>query len=139
MSPPIRDYAHELLARSLPLVQHHKDRIIDRMELHLRGAVGEQEAFGQSEMAAMLLVQLLIDQVRSLVETGQLAAGGGVLDEHKSLGIDGRHYSRFGDALVPILRDELGPNVPREVASAWCDTFWTVVRHRKPLAEAAPA
>ncbi|HEV2747023.1 MAG TPA: hypothetical protein VGW34_06960 [Allosphingosinicella sp.] len=109
------------------------------MELHLRGAVAKQEAFGQSEMAAMLLVQLLIDQVRGLVETGQLTVGGGILDEHEALGIDGRHYSRFGDALVPILRDELGPSVPRDVVAAWCDTFWTVVRHLKPLPEAAPA
>ena len=139
MSSPISDNARHILARSLPFVQHHKDRIIERMELHLRGAVGDVEPFGQSAVAAMLLVQLLLDQARSLVESGEVAAADGIRDEHRALEIDGRHYSRFGDALVPILRDVLGASVPREVAVAWCDTFWAVVRHFEPQKEVASA
>jgi hypothetical protein len=139
MSSPISDNARDILARSLPLLQPQKDRIIERMELHLRGADGREEPSGRTEAAAMLLVQLLLDQARSLVESGEVAAAGGILDEHRALEIDGRHYSRFGDALVPVLRDLLGAGVPREVAGTWCDTFWTLIRELKPRKETAPA
>lgn len=135
MPSPISENARAILARSLPLLQPHRERIVERMEVHLRGAGGEEEPFGQSELAATALVRLLLDQARSLVESGEIAAAGGILDEHRALEIDGRHYSRFGDALVPILRDLLGQRVPREVAGTWCDTFWTVLRALKPRKE----
>lgn len=137
MSSPISDNVRDILTRSLPLVRSQKDRIIERMELHLRGAGGDEEPFGQSEVAAMLLVQLLIDQARNVVETGEVAATNGIRDEHRALEIDGRHYSRFGDALVPIVRDVLGESLPRGFAGAWCDTFWAVVNHFEPLVEVA--
>ena len=139
MSSPLSDNARDNLARSLPLLHARKDRITERMELHLRGAGGDEEPYGQSEVAAMLLVQLLLDQARSIVETGQIAAGGGIRDEHRALQIDGRHYSRFGDALVPIVRDVLGADVPREVAGIWCDIFWAAVHDLEPRKEVAPA
>jgi hemoglobin-like flavoprotein len=138
MSSPISDKARDILARSLPLLKPHKDRITERIELHLRSAGGEKEPFGQSQAAAMLLVQLLLDQARMLVETGESAACNGIREEHRALEIDGRHYSRFGDALVPVLRDVLGANVPREVAGIWCDTFWAAVRHSESQTEVAP-
>ena len=128
MSSPLSDNARDNLARSLPLVHAHKDRIIERMELHLRGAGGDEEPYGQSEVAAMLLVELLLDQARSLVETWEIAPTDGIRDEHQALEIDGRHYSRFGDALVPIVRDVLGASAPRGMAGTWCDAFWAVVR-----------
>ena len=28
----------------------------------------------------------------------------------------------------PVLKDVLGPTLPRAVASAWCDAFWILVR-----------
>lgn len=139
MSSPISDNVRDILSRSLPLVRSQKDRIVERMELRLRGAGGDEEPFGQSEVAAMLLVQLLLDQARNLVETGQVAPANGARDEHRALQIDGRHYSRFGDALVPIVRDVLGESLPRGFAGAWCDTFWAVVRNLEPQKEAAPA
>jgi hemoglobin-like flavoprotein len=80
----------------------------------------------------MVLVELLLDQAHGLIETRMPRRLGGTLAEHRALGIDGRHYSRFGDALVPILSDLLGPNVPREVPVAWCDAFWTIVRTIEP-------
>ena len=139
MSSPISDNVRNILARSLPLLRSQKDRIIERMEVHLRGSAGDSEPFGQSEAAATLLVQLLLDQARSLVETGGVAPANGIRDEHQALEIDGRHYSRFGDALVPIVRDVLGSSLPQGVAGAWCDAFWAVVRHLELGKETAPA
>jgi hemoglobin-like flavoprotein len=139
MTSPITDNARDILARSLPLLQPGRDQIVERMELHLRGAGGGEQPAAWARAAATLLVQLLFDQARSLVESGELAAAEAIFDEHRALPIDGRHYSRFGDALVPILRDLLGAGVPREVAGTWCDIFWTAIGELKPLEESASA
>jgi len=133
MNSPVTTRLRSLLARSLPLVQQHRTMLVERIEKSLGAAESRDEPFGQAEVAAMMLVELLLEQARGLVESGAFAPLGDVAEEHRALGITGRHYSRFGDALVPILRDLLGPIVPREVAAAWCDLFWTVVRQAQAV------
>ena len=127
MSDVVSDRTRALIGRSLPLVRQHKDEIITRMELHLRDVNDENEAVGQSEVVAMVLADMLLRQADALADGGRMAHAEEVAREHWSLGIEGRHYSRFGDALTPILLDVLGPHAPREVASAWCDAFWAIV------------
>ncbi len=139
MSYPLAESVRNLLVGSLPLVRRHKDELISQMELHLRGVGGPDEPFGQSEVAAMLLTQMLIDQAVAIVDKGKLQVPAGLADEHRALEIVGRHYSRFGDALVPILKDLLGPGVPAEVTGAWCDAFWLAVRALQPEATLAVA
>lgn len=128
MSSPVSDRTRSLLARSFSLVQQRADLLIDRMEQSLGAAEPKDAPVGQSEMIAMMLVELLLGQVKRLVESGELRSVDGLAEEHEALGITGRHYSRFGDSLVPVLRDLLGVTIPREVAGAWCDTFWAVIR-----------
>jgi hemoglobin-like flavoprotein len=128
MPQPVTEHTRAIIARSLPLVVQHKDAIISGTEAHLSGVDGYKEVFGQSEVVAMILTELLLKQAAAIVEEGGMRDVEAHAREHWSLGIEGRHYSRFGDALVPILRDVLGPQAPREVASAWCDTFWAVVQ-----------
>jgi len=88
---------------------------------------------------ATILTDLLLRQAGRIVEIGRAADLDSIADEHHSLALDGRHYSRFGDALVPILRDVLEPGVPREIPAAWCDTFWAVIRAAQPGREPAEA
>ena len=132
MSSPVSDRLRSLLARSLPLVQQRRALLIERMERSLAAAETEAEDCGQAEVTAALLVELLLGEVKHLVESGRFGDLATVTAEHRRLDISGRHYSRFGDALVPILRDLLGPIVPREVAGAWCDTFWAIIRAAQP-------
>ena len=123
----VSERTRALLAQSLPLVRPLKDEIISRSEASLREVDGETEAFGQSEVTAMILVELLIDHAEALVRSGRADDLDSTPIELRSLGIEGRHYSRFADALVPILRDLLGARVPAEVGSAWCDAFWAII------------
>ena len=138
MSSPVSDRTRSLLSRSLPLVQQRRDLLVERMERSL-AAETERKAFGQAGLTATMLVDLLVTQVRSLVESAAFAPLDEIADEHRRLDITGRHYSRFGDALVPILRDLLGATVPREVAAAWCDSFWAILRAAQPVPETSPA
>ena len=139
MSTSPRERTRSLLAGSLALVRRHTDEIISHMEAHLRGIDGPGERFGQSEVAAMMLTQLLIDQAAAMADQGSLRIPSGLGAEHRALDIVGRHYSRFGDALVPVLKDVLGPGVPADLTAAWGDAFWLAVQAIEPESELQPA
>ena len=128
MSSLVSETTRQQLAKSLTLLDSHKDQILEAIEASLRAAESADDSFGQAEVTAMILVELLLRQGRNLVERGALNLRPGTLDEHRALEIGGRHYSRFGDSLVAILRDTLGPRTPREITSAWCDAFWLIIR-----------
>ena len=126
MSAKISAPSRELLSRSLPMVRQHKPALMGQMA-HSLGAEGTSTR--NSREIAGALVELLFDQTHDLITGNERRGLDRLFDEHRAIGIESRHYSRFGDALVPALTDLLGPNVPREVPSAWCDAFWTIVRN----------
>ena len=125
MSTEISDRTRDLLAQSLPLMEQRKDALIDRLGPYLGAAGGGDE---DSELVAIMLTELMISQGGNLVRSGALQDVDDVGHEHRMLRIQGRHYSRYGDALSPVIRDVLGPQVPGAVAGAWGDTFWAVIR-----------
>lgn len=127
MSEAVSNRTRSLLARSLPLVQQRRELLVQRMETALAELDGKESAIGQAEVTAVVLVDLLLEEARQLVEAGAFGPLGYVSGEHYLLDITGRHYSRFGDALMPALRDLLSPVTPREVRTAWCDTFWAII------------
>ncbi len=128
MTEAVSNRTRSLLARSLPLVQQRREALVERMETALAALDGKESAIGQAEVTAVVLVDLLLDEARHLVEAGAFGPLGHLPGEHYLLDITGRHYSRFGDALIPVLRDLLGPIPPRENLAAWCDTFWAILR-----------
>jgi hemoglobin-like flavoprotein len=128
MSEVISERTRANLTRSLPIVRRHKEEIVSNMHVYLRQVDEGRDALGRSDIAATVLVELILRQAGLIVDSGHSEGLETAAAEHRALGIDGRHYSRFGDALVPILRDVLGVQVPREIPSAWCDAFWAVVR-----------
>lgn len=128
MSAAISEHTRKYLSQSLPLVQQHKEHLINRMEANLRADAPDDAPSGRSEETAVVLVDLLLGQARSLCASGELGDLRGVADAHRALAISGRHYSRFGDALVPVIRDLLGPRLPVGISSAWSDAFWTIIR-----------
>ena len=128
MSEAVSKHIRSLIARSLPLVQQRKEALVEQMEVALAALDTQETADGQAEVTAVVLTDLLLDEARQLVESGAFGPLGYVIGEHYLLDITGRHYSRFGDALIPALRDLLGPIPPRELLSAWCDTFWAIIR-----------
>ena len=127
MTINVSNRTRSLIARSLPLVQQRREALVERMEAALAELDTKQSDIGQAEVTAVVLVDLLLDEARELVESGAFGELGYLPGEHYLLDISGRHYSRFGDALIPALRDLLGPIPPRELLSAWVDTFWAVI------------
>ena len=138
MSPLLSDRNRQLLSQSLPLVQAHKHELIDHMQAVLVLADPDVDP-GQSEINAMILVQMLINQVSHILVTGEFDDLAHIRNEHAALRISGRTYSRFGDVLAPILKDVLGVNLPSAVSGAWVDIFWSVIREAtaQPILKAA--
>ena len=129
MSEAVSNRTRSLIARSLPLVQQRREALVERMEVALAELDPKGRAIGQAEVTAIVLTDLLLDEARQLVESGAFGPLGSMAGEHYLLDITGRHYSRFGDALMPVLRDLLGPIPPREVLAAWGDTFWAIIHN----------
>ena len=69
MSPLLSDHSKQLLSQSLPLVQANKHEMIDRMQAVLALAEPDRDR-GQAEINAMILVQMLINQVSHILATG---------------------------------------------------------------------
>ena len=131
----ISDTARGHLARSLPLLQMHREALVAAIEASFAAAAERDEGFGRPGLAAAMLVDLLIEQGRRLADGAAAGDLGRAAGEHRAAGLTGRHYSRFGDALIPSLNDVLGPNLPRQVAAAWCDAFWAAIAAMRPQPE----
>lgn len=99
------DRTRDLLAQSLPFMEQRKDALIDRLGTYLRSA---RDADEDSELVAIMLTELMISQAGNLARSGALQDIEDVGHEHRMLRIQGRHYSRYGDALTPVIRDVLG-------------------------------
>lgn len=122
----LSDRTRDLLVQSLPLMEQRKDALIEGLARYLRSDTGE--AHQDSELVAIVLTDLLMGQASHLVRSSALLDLDEICFEHSRLRLQGRHYSRYGDALAPVIRDVLGPKLPREVAGAWGDVFWAIFR-----------
>lgn len=122
----LSDGSRDLLVRSLPLMERGKGPLVGSLGRYLSSEAGE--AGQDCEPVAAALTDMLLTQARHLLRSGTLRDVDRLRLEHAGLDLHGRHYSRFGDALAPVIRDVLGPKAPREVAGAWGDVFWSIVR-----------
>ena len=127
MSPILSERARRKLSQSLPLVQAHKQEIIDRLDAALVRAESDCEPT-PSAIDAKVLFQALVGQVRHRLGMGDHAVRSQPLPLITAHPAARRTYSQFADALVPILKDALGPDVPQAAPAAWNQAFWDLVR-----------
>lgn len=120
------------LAQSMPEVDRRRPAIALKMQERLQEFETPDEDFGQAEVTALMLVELLVDCGSDLAAFGGVRDLEAVARQHRRLDVDGRHYSRFGLTLAPVLREVLGVRIPPKTASAWCDAFWYIIRQMSP-------
>ena len=138
MSFTASDATRTALSQSLPLVRQRKPLMVECLAAALRDpAAGERHE--QAELTAIVLFEMLIRQVIATVEGRSFTPPPTMRDEHRALNIGRRHYSRFGDALVPVLKDVLGPNLPPAIPAAWGDAFWAAIRAGTERPEPGPS
>ncbi|MDT9600839.1 globin family protein [Sphingosinicella rhizophila] len=127
MSTVITASIRNILSSSLPSVEASKTAIVEALAANL-AAEGPDQSSAQARTTAMLLVNMLLEQVVHLVEGRQPQNVEIYREEHRLHAIDERHYTRFAEALIPILRDAAGTSLPASAASSWRNTFGAVVR-----------
>lgn len=120
------------LAQSIPIVERHRAVVTRKMQERMQQLESPEETFGQAEVTALMLVELLIDCASDLAAFGGTRDLAATAADHRRLDVDGRHYSRFGLALAPVLREVLGVAMPPKIASAWCDAFWFIIAEMAP-------
>src|SRR5688500_4926297 len=96
------------LAQSMPEVDPRRGAIARKVQERLQELETPDEDFGQAEVTAMMLVELLVDCASDIAAFGGVRNLDEVARQHRRLDIDGRHYSRFGLVLAPVLRDVFG-------------------------------
>ena len=137
MPNPVSEKTRHDLFHSLAAVEAAAPAILAAMSAYLARTEEEPAPFAVAATRAALLVEMLLAQAKRLAAGEEPEDVGRIGAAHRQAGIEGRHYSRFGDALIPVLKDALGPRLPVAMASAWCDAFWLVVR--RLLERRAPA
>jgi hypothetical protein len=128
MSNSISENTRTNLFRSMAAVEAAAPAIVAGLTASLAKAEDEPAPFPRASAIAGSLVAMLLEQATHLIDGREPRNIAEIDAAHRARGIDGRHYSGFGDALVPVLKDALGPRVPAAMVSAWCDAFWFVIR-----------
>lgn len=128
MSNPLSEKTRHDLFHSLTAVEAAAPSIIAAMSAYLAATEEEPAPFARATRLAALLVEMLLAQAKRLAAGEEPEDVDRIGAANRKAGLEGRHYSRFGDALVPVLKDALGPRLPGTMASAWCDAFWLVIR-----------
>jgi hypothetical protein len=136
MSNPISGKVRDNLFHSLAAVEAAAPAIKAAMIPSLALAEDERAPFARAGNIAATLVDMLLDQARPLAEGRRPRGVDAIAAGHRLQGIDGRHYSRFGDSLAAVLKDVVGPRLPDAVTAAWGDAFWLIIRQvmRQPAA-----
>ena len=128
MSNEINEKVRDNLFHSFAAVEAAAPAIKAAMMPSLALAEGERAPFARAGGIATALVDMLLDQARRMAEGRPPNDIDAIAASHRLMGIEGRHYSRFGDALTPVLRDAIGPRLSSAVTAAWGDAFWFVIR-----------
>ena len=128
MSNEISEKVRDNLFHSFAAVEAAAPAIKAAMIPSLALAEDEGDPFARARGIATTLVDMLLEQARPMAEGRQPHSLETVAARHRLQGIDGRHYSRFGDALTPVLKDAVGARLPSSVTAAWGDAFWFVIR-----------
>lgn len=128
MSDSISEKVRDNLFHSFAAVEAAAPAIKAAMIASLALAEGERAPFARAGGIATALVDMLLEQARPMAEGRPPNDVEAIAASHRLLGIDGRHYSRFGDALTPVLRDAVSARLPSAVTAAWGDAFWFVIR-----------
>jgi hemoglobin-like flavoprotein len=125
------------IASSLPLMDSRRGEIEVALGRNLprtgSGAPSDRQA------AAAAILDMLLDHAGRISGKAEIARVDGHASRHRQLGIGAAHYSCFGDALGPVMKDVLGAKATPTLRAAWGDTYWAIARMvaAEPVALAA--
>lgn len=124
---PIAEDVRLRLAQSMPAVERNHAAISSKLQERVQTLEGAPPDLRQAQIKTEMLMDLLIAGASDIVAFGGLRELSRASREHRRLEIDGRHYSRFGLALAPALRQIPGLALSPQTIAAWCEAFWIII------------
>lgn len=82
--------------------------------------------------AASVITDMLFDHAREVAGLAPVYEMEETRRRHRTLGITTAHYSGIGDRLGAVMTGLLGEQASTSLVSAWCDTYWAIVRTVAP-------
>jgi hemoglobin-like flavoprotein len=127
------------ISSSLPLMKSKRDALEAAMSRYLSHADPGRASEVPPRVAAGAIMDMLFDHAARVSSAGEIVRIDRHRARHHRLGIDGRHYSAFGDGLAAIMKDVLGAEARPARLAAWGDAYWAIVSlvAAAPLAMAA--
>lgn len=116
------------IAQTIPTIVERYAVVVEKMQRHLASMETADEAFGQGEVSAAVLCELLLRSAREIAATGGVRPLAEDRSEHARLDIGEIHYLRFGRMLGAVLDEVYGLALPPRSTAAWVDGFWFVGR-----------
>jgi len=131
------------VARTRPLLERKRAALQRAIGRYMAGLapLDDIETRNRAEAAGQLLFDWLLDNAPG---SGSVrAVGSGMAGRAAMERLDAQDYTRFGDGLAAVLKDELGHEPGRGATPAllwaWGDAYWTLMRAAQPRALALAA
>lgn len=128
MTTDLSDRTRDMVAETLPLMARHRAPLEEALRDHMvREDIDDPSAAGITVMTQAIM-DMLYDHARQFRGYGMPAGTAETAARHRALALGTAQYSRFGDALKPVMRDMLGSSATPSMLSAWSDAYWAIVR-----------
>ena len=121
MTTDLSDRTRDIVAHTLPLMARHRASLEEALRDHM-----VRDDIDASSVQAIM--DMLYDHARQLRGYGIPDGTADTAARHRALALDTVQYSRFGDALKPVMRDVLGSSAMPPMRAAWADFYWAIVR-----------
>ena len=128
MTTDLSDRTRDIVAETLPLMARHRAPLEKALRDHMLREDIDDPSAARIAVMTQAIMDMLYDHARQLRGYGIPAATPETAARHRALALGTAQYSRFGDALKPVMRDMLGSSATPSMLSAWSDAYWAIVR-----------
>jgi len=127
MTSPLNERTRSIVAGTLKLMEQHRSPLEAALASYMARQEPHDPRPAEAQARAGAITAMLLDHA---VQLGGEPSSGipATVRRHRALAIGGKHYSTFGDALKPVMRDVLGSKANPSVLSAWGVAYWAIVR-----------
>lgn len=127
MSANLSERARIFVSESLPMMEDHRHALEEAIESYMRRTGPGVSLADPARSASATIMDMLLGHASDLGLGRTPVSITETARDHARLGLNGEHYSSFGDALKPAMRDVLGKKATSPVLAAWTDAYWTIV------------
>ena len=127
MSSNLSERARIVVSESLPLMKQHHVELEEAIASYIEKTGPDVSLTDPARSASTTIMDMLLGLAADPSPGRTAEAIAETARDHARLGLNGEHYSSFGDALKPAMRDVLGTKATSPVLAAWTDAYWTIV------------